>query len=46
MVDILKQVGTTDGDRERYVRKHSIQLVCECSEDTPRDAIWAGNLEG
>ena len=24
-----------------YVRKHTSQLVCACSEDTARDAVWA-----
>ena len=40
MVDTLKQVGTADRDRERlkYVRKHSSQLVCTCSENAARDA--------
>ena len=41
MVDILKQVGTADRDRERlnmYV-KHFSQLVCACSEDAARDAV-------
>ena len=27
-----------------YVRKHTSQLVCACSEDAARDAIWAGSL--
>ena len=31
------------GDIE-YVRKHSIQLVCVCSEDAARDAAWACSL--
>ena len=28
-----------------YVRKHTSQLVCTCSEDTARDAVWASSLE-
>jgi hypothetical protein len=27
-----------------YVRKHSSQLVCACSEDAFRDAVWAGSI--
>ena len=27
-----------------YVRKHTSQLVCACSEDAARDVIWAGSL--
>ena len=27
-----------------YVRKHSSQLVCACSEDVARNAVWAGRL--
>jgi hypothetical protein len=38
MVDILKQVGTTDWDRER------LRLVCTCSEDAARDAVWPGRV--
>ena len=27
-----------------YVRKHSSQLVCACSEDAAREAAWACNF--
>ena len=27
-----------------YVHKHTSQLVCACSEDAARDAVWAGSL--
>ena len=41
MVDILKLVGTTDRVMEiEYVRKHSSQLGCTCSEDAAREEIW------
>ena len=44
MVAILKHVGTADWDRERLNKsvKHTSQLVCACSEDAARDAVWAG----
>ena len=42
MVAILKHMGTADWVREiEYVRKHSSQLVCACSEDAARDVVWA-----
>ena len=28
----------------KYVHINSSQLVCACSEDTARDAVWAGSL--
>ena len=27
-----------------YVRKHTSKLVCLCSEDAARDAVWASSL--
>ena len=45
MVDILKQVGTADWDREiEYFCKYSSQLGSACSEDAARDVVWAGSL--
>jgi hypothetical protein len=46
MVAILKHVGTADWDMDwdEYVRKYTSQLVCACSEDVARDAVWAGSL--
>ena len=44
-MDILKQVGTADWDREiEYFCKYSSQLVSACSEDAARDVVWAGSL--
>ena len=28
----------------QYVRQHTSQLVCACSEDVAWDAVWAGSL--
>ena len=45
MVDLLKQVGTADWIRERLnMSVHYRQLVCACSEDKARDAVWAWSL--
>ena len=42
MVALLKHVGTAG--LIEYVRKHTSQLVCACSEDVAADAVWACSL--
>ena len=46
MVALLEHVGTADWDKVliEYVRKHTGQLVCACSEGAAGDAVWAWSL--
>ena len=39
-MDIFKHVGTEID----YVRKHTSQLVCACSENAARDVVLRGSL--
>ena len=36
--------GQQTGIGIEYVRKHTSQLVCACSEDVARDAVWASSF--